>query len=134
LVEIFCRDVPFLLLRHYPSIFWGKDSQHSSVSEVNLTQVMGIVQALSPKPKLHTAFPLIPDNCLTAEDAEGAEENNDIIHRSFVASGLAPDVKGNVAHEVRRQCAQQGKVSLVVLLLQGLPCEIFFCSTFHGVE
>lgn len=33
-------------------------------------QVMGIVQALSPKPKLHAAFPLIADNCLTAENAE----------------------------------------------------------------
>jgi len=37
-------------------------------------QVMGIVQALSPKPKLHAAFPPIPDNCLTTENAEGTEE------------------------------------------------------------
>ena len=59
-------------------------------------QVMGIVQALSPKPKLHAAFPPIPDNCLTTEGAEGTEETRKrklSVIGSFVASGLAPDVK-----------------------------------------
>jgi len=81
-------------------------------------QVMGIVQALSPKPKLHAAFPPIPDNCLTTEDAEGTEETRKrklSVVRPFVASEkrdrqvfalrslkTSQSLNSNVAHEVRR--------------------------------